>query len=214
MFVFGHAGLTLGAALVIAGTARGRSSSRLAVTNQLDKPLSKESTQSNRCGALRSWLEYLAGKIDLRLLLIGSLLPDIIDKPISHYFLRETFSNGRIFSHTLLFLITITLVGLCVYRWLHQNWLLVLAFGTFTHLILDMMWFTPRTFYWPLYGFTFERMRLGYMFEDIIRLMRNEPLLFTLICSVEFMGAIIIGWFLWSLIRRRRLIAFIRRGIV
>jgi hypothetical protein len=36
---------------------------------------------------------------DIRLLILGSLLPDLIDKPLGHIILPE--NNGRIFAHTL-----------------------------------------------------------------------------------------------------------------
>jgi len=91
---------------------------------------------------------------------LGSLLPDIIDKPVGQFFFRDTFSNGRIFCHTLLFLILITLAGLCLYRSRGKTWLLGFSFGTFMHLIQDQMWLEPRTFLWPLYGFAFEKIDL------------------------------------------------------
>ena len=82
MLVLGHAGITLGAATLVAGALK--------------------SSHSSQVGGI-SWFILLGRYIDIRLLLVGSLLPDIIDKPIGQYFLVETFSNGRIFSHTLLF---------------------------------------------------------------------------------------------------------------
>ena len=84
MLIFGHAGITLGAAVIVSSVAYNRKS------QDVEK---------------RSNLSSLPAYLDIRLLLIGSLLPDIIDKPVGQLIFRETFSNGRIFSHTLLFLL-------------------------------------------------------------------------------------------------------------
>ena len=49
--------------------------------------------------------------IDYRAVLVGSILPDIIDKPIGAYLFRSTFHNSRIFAHTLLFSVLLMLMG-------------------------------------------------------------------------------------------------------
>ncbi len=38
-------------------------------------------------------------------MLIGSMLPDIIDKPLGGLICKETLGNGRTYAHTLLFLL-------------------------------------------------------------------------------------------------------------
>src|SRR3972149_396130 len=57
------------------------------------------------------WQRVLActRKLDYRLIVVAAMLPDIIDKPVGQVFFREFFSYGRIFAHTLLFLILISL---------------------------------------------------------------------------------------------------------
>ncbi|MBA7692845.1 hypothetical protein ES703_101414 [subsurface metagenome] len=79
MLIFGHVGITLGAAVFLNGA------------------LTK--SYSLCAGGRASGLASLGNRIDIRLLLLGSLLPDIIDKPIGQFFFRDTFSNGRIFCH-------------------------------------------------------------------------------------------------------------------
>jgi membrane-bound metal-dependent hydrolase YbcI (DUF457 family) len=148
----------------------------------------------------------LADRIDIRLLLIGSLLPDIIDKPVGMLFFRDTFSNGQIFSHTLLFFAVITLGGLCLYRRRDKTWLLVLSFGTFTHLILDAMWRKPRTLLWPLYGFSFEKIDLTNWLPEKWHIWLTEP---TILIS-EFVGAVVVISFLWLLVRRGKPSPFLR----
>ena len=186
MLILGHVGLTLGTATLLAGARR-----------------------SNRF-SLATLVTSLGSYIDIRLLIIGSLLPDIIDKPVGQFFFRETFSQGRIFSHTLLFLILVTLGGLYFYFRRNRVWLLVLSFGTFSHLILDQMWRTPQTLFWPLYGFTFARAELAEWIPDILSALLTSPQVYL----PELGGAIILLWFGLILMRRKKVYAFIRYGQV
>jgi hypothetical protein len=59
-----------------------------------------------------AWLieSKLKVKMDYRLIIIGSLLPDIIDKPVGMILLP--LNNGRVFGHTLLFILILLLIGL------------------------------------------------------------------------------------------------------
>ena len=133
MLIFGHAGITLGTAVILhrflSQTYRqepdnvGGSSLTLASNRRV--------AQNGLCRSRTSRVVFLADHTDVRLLLIGSLLPDIIDKPLGMFFLRGSLSNGRIFCHTFLFLLAITLAGSYLY-WQHKKtWMLVFAFGTF-----------------------------------------------------------------------------------
>ena len=139
---------------------------------------------------------------------MGSLLPDIIDKPVGQFFFRDTFSNGRIFYNTLLFLILITIGGLYLYCNRKKTWLLVFSFGTFTHLVLDGMWLTPQTLLWPLYGFSFERLDLSYWGEDLFYNLLTNPLVWI----SELVGISLISWFAWLLVRKGAIGTFIRKG--
>lgn len=172
----------------------------------------KLSRQGHSSSAV-SWLTSLGNRVDIRLLLIGSLLPDIADKPLGLFLFQDIFGTGTIFCHTLLFLIVITLVGLYLYRSRKKTWLLVLSFGTFTHLILDMMWLTPRTLLWPLYGLSFERydfINLSYWIQKML----DNIFIDLAIGITELMGAAIVIWFVWLLVRRGNFCAFLRNGRV
>ena len=114
MLLFGHVGIALASAALGYGLRdklrRGITEGGLEEISPTRDSHSSNSKPSSKTSLFRS----LANRVDIRFLLIGSLLPDIIDKPIGVYFFRETFSNGRIFSHTLLFLISITIIGLLI----------------------------------------------------------------------------------------------------
>jgi membrane-bound metal-dependent hydrolase YbcI (DUF457 family) len=157
-----------------------------------------------------SWVESLADHADLRLLLVGSLLPDIIDKPVGQFFFRETFSNGRIFSHTLAFLALISIIGLYFYRRSGRTWLLALSFGTFTHLVFDQMWRAPHTLLWPAYGLVFEKVDVTNWAPRMLHALLTDPQVYL----PELAGAAILIWFAQSLVRRRRVFAFLKCGKV
>ena len=95
--------------------------------------------------------------IDPRYLAIGALLPDFIDKPLGMIVFASTISNGRMISHTLLFSITLFLLGLYLYDKKSDIRVITLATGSFFHLIEDQMWATPQTLFWPLFGWNFPK---------------------------------------------------------
>ncbi len=189
MLILGHAGITLGAATLIAG----------AVNNRHALKITKI-----------SWLASLSHYIDIRLLLVGSLLPDIIDKPVGQYFFRETFNNGRIFSHTLLFLVVIAAVGFYLYKRHHQVWMLTLAAGTLMHLVLDKMWNAPATLFWPFMGITFEKIELAGWVSNIFEALLSDPAVYI----PEAVGLAILLWFGLILAGRRKIGVFMKYGKV
>ena len=207
MLVFGHAGITLGAATLLASVLGSGRFSKITVKKEIEpssQSFKNPQTPSNKT----SWLTSLGSRLDIRLLLVGSLLPDIIDKPVGLFFFRETFSNGRIFCHTLLFLILVTVTGLYLYRWRGKTWLLAFSFGTLAHHICDQMWRIPQTLFWPLFGLNFERADISDWASKILYGLFTEPTIYV----PELVGAVIIIWFAWTLLRTRKTYVFIKSG--
>jgi hypothetical protein len=83
---------------------------------------------------------------DLAFLALGSMLPDLIDKPLS--FTIPELSAGRTIAHTLFFVLV--LAAMAVHskdlRWYS------LCAGVMIHLGLDFMWKSPVVLFWPLFG--------------------------------------------------------------
>jgi inner membrane protein len=215
MFVFAHTGLTLGIATVMAGAfvKKKRPAPEIEELESLTPTSPRTADPHVYPGSgPASWLATLAERVDIRILLIGSLLPDIIDKPIGRFFFKDTFNNGRIFSHTLLFLVVLIAGGLILYLSRRKNWLLVLAFGTFLHLVMDGMWTETHTLFWPLYGFSFPKYPLSAQswLMSIWHSVTDHP--WYLI--PELLGLVIIAWFLWQLVRRKKFFFFLRYGLV
>ena len=203
MLVLGHAGITLGAATLLAGALQVRRLHKIRDGLTKAVPVLERSS-----GEKVSWFAYLGRCVDIRLLLVGSLLPDIIDKPVGQLFFRETFSQGRIFSHTLLFLVIITVAGYYLYKRRRAVWLLTLSFGTFLHLILDQIWNAPRTLFWPFGGATFAREDLTSWASNIFQAIMSNPGVYV----PEAVGLVILLWFGLALVRRKKVGAFIKCG--
>jgi len=179
MLLFAHTGITLGVATIVA-----------AVVNRREK---------------KSWLVSLSKYADIRFLVIGSMLPDIIDKPIGHTF----FSNGRIFSHTLLFLMFVTVIGVIAYKKRGGLWGFSLAVGVLTHLLLDSMWLAPKTLFWPLMGWGFEREVISEYADMIFHELITNPAVF----FPETTGLIILIWFSLDVIRKKQVGALLKNHI-
>ena len=200
MLPLGHIGITWAVAVLPGHVVRAiRSVTAYPDSKSGNSQYSLERPSRDNYGTLQR-ITSVSRYINIRLLLIGSLLPDIIDKPIGEFFFREYFSNGRIFGHTLLFLALITIIGLFLYKSRHSTWPLVLSFGTFMHPILDAMWLTPPTLFWPLYGFTFERIDLNLYYQDILGTLISNPQVYL----PELMGFVLIAWFMWRQQQKRR----------
>ena len=88
---------------------------------------------------------------------VGSMLPDLIDKPVGIILFADVFSSGRIFSHSLLFVGVLGVAGYYIYAKRGDSRVLMLAGGSLIHQLLDGMWNTPVTFLWPLLGWEFQR---------------------------------------------------------
>jgi hypothetical protein len=111
---------------------------------------------------------------DLPIVLLGSILPDLIDKPLG-YLIYGSMATGRIFAHTLLFLLV--LVALAAI--LKSRPLGSLAFGVLAHQALDTIWRTPEVFLWPILGDFPVKAHvsvLGY-FEMLIHGLQNPAIL-------------------------------------
>lgn len=90
----------------------------------------------------RSWKWVVPG-----FLALGSMLPDIIDKPLGQIFFG-TPAMGRTFAHTLLFL----LILLSLAYSMRNIMVASISLGVLIHLALDFMWANPVTLFWPVLG--------------------------------------------------------------
>jgi len=83
---------------------------------------------------------------NLTLLVLGSLLPDIIDKPLG-LLMFHGFGNGRLIAHTLMFNLAILAIVLAFKRDL-----VIVPTASLLHLIEDRMWREPKILFYPFMG--------------------------------------------------------------
>jgi len=95
-------------------------------------------------------------RMDLRMLLLGALIPDIVDTPIGLLFYGRLHSV-RLFTHGLLLAAAVmVIVVMSTRRGRPRKTWMPLAIGLLLHVLLDAMWLDPETLWWPLFGWSFS----------------------------------------------------------
>lgn len=204
MLLFGHTGISLGLAWAAQSLWHWRK-------NRVgDSPIREEEHHPAK-GRLKSSARKLSRNphLDYRLLVVGSMLPDIIDKPIGIYLLGDVFSNGRIFAHTAIFTLSLLVAGAILWR--RWGWiLLTLGYGSFMHLLLDRMWANQRTLLWPLQGWAFTKGDTTDWLRQILFTLTHTPEVF----FSEAMGGVILLAFLVTLASHSRVREWLITGEV
>lgn len=94
-------------------------------------------------------------RIDYRIVLLGAVLPDLIDKPLGRILFEERFHTSRLYGHTLAFVVLSLLAVMLFMRGeMARRWF-ILPIAALLHLGLDAMWDHPITLFWPLFGTRF-----------------------------------------------------------
>ncbi len=138
------------------------------------------------------------GPIDFRAVLVGSMLADLIDKPLG----VALGIGGRTAAHTGLFAVALTVLGVAAAS-RGRTWPGWLAFGEWVHLALDGMWEEPWTLLYPAFGWAFPPGRVSLL--DLIQTLLRDPFLW----AGEAVGALLLaalavrhGVTSWSAFRR------------
>jgi inner membrane protein len=114
--------------------------------------------------------------MDLRWVLAGSILPDVIDKPLGSILFHDTFQTHRLFAHSVLFPILALLIVIVATRRgsALRKGLIGLVIGMLVHLVLDAAWADPEAFWWPLFGLQFPHVADSW-FPDLVSSMLTNP---------------------------------------
>jgi inner membrane protein len=150
-------------------------------------------------------------RVDYRFILLGSLLPDIVDKPLGRIIFGEVIANGRIYLHTMIFLVMTILLGVFVYRWKNSLWGFFIAFGVLMHFIMDTMWTDPETLFWPFISPAFGK-GSGLAFLDIVRSWFHTLLTEPRTYLPELAGFVILLIFAIKVIKEKRVKEFLMTG--
>jgi inner membrane protein len=148
-------------------------------------------------------------RIDYRFILLGAVLPDLIDVPLSFAF---GWPGHRGPSHTLLAVLIVTVFVVVTFRGNKRLSLFGLGVGWLTHLVADGMWSVPRTFLWPAFGTRFGGIPPEPYSTDLF----VHPLSHLTTWGGELVGVAILLWF-WVAFRlgdRQRRRAFLHDGLL
>jgi hypothetical protein len=138
-----------------------------------------------------------AEPIDYRLVALGSLLPDMVDRAIRAASRRTWRRDQHLLGHTLLLNAPVVVAGIGLARRRRDARILGVGAAAMTHLLVDPVIRSPHTLLWPLFGLAFPESR-GL----------NRPL--TILTQLTA-GAVVLAT-LFTLQRRGRLNDLIARG--
>lgn len=111
--------------------------------------------------------------MDLRFLVFGALLPNIIDTPIA-IVTWSSWQAPRLGAHSLMFgSVVMVVVLIATRRGARRKQWMLLATGILMHLALDGMWREPETLWWPFFGLEFTRTELSTFGEYASGVMRD-----------------------------------------
>ncbi len=122
--------------------------------------------------------------VDFRLVLLGSILPDLIDKPLG----AILHLDARLWAHSLLFLAILLALSL----WPALRGLRWVGFGDAVHLLVDLMWQQPMVALWPLLGVAFPAGEQS--FGGYLQILLTDPY----VQFGEIVGGIILLWTVYA----------------
>jgi inner membrane protein len=208
MLFFAHIGITAGAAktcdIFLSLTKHGKSQE----SDSHSEGVPVIGRQRLRLSHLLSRMKSRIDPIDYRMVLLGSLLPDIIDKPVFLLTANNVSFSGRAYAHTLLFNLILLIAGLVLIRY-RKFWLLIISLSSFMHLILDQMWNSPAVLFWPLLGPLPKGETAGWV-SSMYHSLYSCPEVYI----PEIIGFVIILLFAYSLVKRKSIISFIKSGAI
>lgn len=135
-------------------------------------------------GRLLAPLASSGERFPVGFLLVGALLPDLIDKPLGHALLP--WDNGRLWAHTLLF--AGLLIGLAVLT--ASRRVSAVGLGTAIHQLLDQAWQDPASWLWPFAGPFPRSVSTG--MPDWLTIIATDPFIW----ATELAGLVALGAFL------------------
>ena len=207
MLLFAHTGITLGvfslSCRIFSKLSSYRKEMKFVSSAKLSTLSPASSTNSDPPAKSKKW------HIDYRFVLLGSMFPDIVDKPLGMLIFAGSIANGRVYTHTLLINLILVLIGIYLLKRRGPNFLIFSGCSCF-HLILDEMWLTPKTLFWPVFGWGFPKENLSRWLENIFQALFTNPWVYV----PEAIGAGIIITFGLTLIKRRAIGKFLLQGSV
>jgi hypothetical protein len=92
-------------------------------------------------------------KVDVRFLIFGAVLADLIDMPTGTVLLADRYATGELWAHSLLIpTIYMGVVLLATRRGRQRRAFMAVGVAWLFHLLIDGMWTEPEVFFWPFFG--------------------------------------------------------------
>ena len=146
-------------------------------------------------------------RLDYRVIALGALLPDLIDKPIGRFLFAESVASGRLVGHTLVFVLILLIGGYVLLNRRGDGGRGVQVAGAgFLHLVEDRMWMSPVTLLWPAMGWRFPQgdvygSFMDYLLDVVSHCYIPEP---SYVFVSEVVGLFVLVGMLVRYVRRRR----------
>ncbi|HYI45672.1 MAG TPA: metal-dependent hydrolase [Actinomycetota bacterium] len=128
-------------------------------------------------------------RIDYRFILIGAILPDVVDGVLA--LVGITGVAGRGAAHSLLTTTVVAVLIVLFFRGQRRLSLVGVPVGWLIHLVCDGMWQAPRTFLWPLFGTGFSAQPPEPYSWSVI----TDPLAHLGTWGGELIGVALLAWF-------------------
>ena len=91
----------------------------------------------------------IADAVDYRLVALGALLPDLIDKPIVWVLFPNPDAGGHHIGHSLFVGLALLLPGLYLLAWRGKAGLALVGAAHLSHILSDSVTHVPRSLLWP-----------------------------------------------------------------
>ena len=160
--------------------------------------------------------------IDYRVVMLGALLPDIIDKPIVEIMYGLKTHSGHWFAHSLIFSHLLILVGIAFLVIKKNKNFLLFGICSLLHQFMDIMILKPNIFIYPFFGkilFIVPK-NLGFVDKVMEPIYRRIPyfrdvkdyFLEPYIYIFELIGGLFMVYYIWEMIKKKRIKLFFKKG--
>jgi hypothetical protein len=139
--------------------------------------------------ALITYVTLGRRRIDYRYILVGAVLPDVIDGVLGLFLFDGP--AGRWIAHSV---VAVIAVAVAIILGLRGEWRLAvfgIAVGWLLHLVADGMWEAPFTFFWPAFGLEFSDTPAEPYSIDLL----THPLDHLSTWGAELAGLAVLAWF-------------------
>ncbi|NMM65085.1 hypothetical protein HBE96_21100 [Clostridium sp. P21] len=162
--------------------------------------------------------------IDYRIVILGSILPDIIDKPIVQVIYGLQNHEGHFIAHSFIFSALLIILGIVMFLKSKNKSILLLGICTFIHQIFDKMMVMPNIMFLSTINLDHFIVLKRFKFVNNIMVFITEKfpyfsgvvIYFEKPCVFisEVMGLIIIVYFVYKLYKNKGYENFLKQGIL